>query len=230
MNKNAKIALVVGGVVVLGVGGFFLVRAIGNKKPKGSGTPFTPTNTSDGGGSTPSSSTSSSPTSAQIALAKDYRLWANSTDALSKKYGKKSSYDLDKTSSNPYNSYFKRSYAVGQGEYEAWKAGGGSNTSSGSTSSGTYNSYNDRKALLDAMKGIGTDESAVDAIISKLTQAQRQQLAEDWDSKKSLYSGESLSEWIAGDYSGQELKRVHRAFYPNETPPKSRLFDFGFGK
>ena len=40
MNKNAKIALAVGGVVVLGVGGFFLVKAIGKKKDKGNNTTY----------------------------------------------------------------------------------------------------------------------------------------------------------------------------------------------
>tara|TARA_B100000963_G_scaffold214142_1_gene186753 strand:+ start:254 stop:1048 length:795 start_codon:yes stop_codon:yes gene_type:complete len=65
MNKNVKIALVLGGIVVLGVGGFFLVRAIRKRKATDSGNTFTPTNTSSGGGSSSSSSSSSSPTSAQ---------------------------------------------------------------------------------------------------------------------------------------------------------------------
>ena len=51
-------------------------------------------------------------------LATNYRLWANSTQALSKKYGAESSYDLDKTGSA--NSYFEKSYAAGKTEYEAY--------------------------------------------------------------------------------------------------------------
>ena len=55
----------------------------------------------------------------QVALAKNYRQWANSTDALSKKYGKKSGYNLDSTySSDPANDYFDRSYAAGREDFE----------------------------------------------------------------------------------------------------------------
>ena len=39
-------------------------------------------------------------------LARDYRIWANSTPELSRKYGKKSKYDLDsQTNGEPNNSY-----------------------------------------------------------------------------------------------------------------------------
>lgn len=56
------------------------------------------------------------------AIAAEYRLWANSTDALSKKYGKESSYNLDaEISGNPNNSWFRKSYAAGKAEFEAWK-------------------------------------------------------------------------------------------------------------
>ena len=55
---------------------------------------------------------------AQNELATKYRIWANSTDALSKKYGKKSSFDLDEISTTPYNSFFIKSYAVGKADYE----------------------------------------------------------------------------------------------------------------
>lgn len=68
-----------------------------------------------------SSSTSTSPSANDVALAIDYRKWANSTEALKKKYGKTSTYDLDATSSKPYNKNFLNSYAVGKTEYEASK-------------------------------------------------------------------------------------------------------------
>jgi len=54
-------------------------------------------------------------------LAVAYRTWANSTDELSKKWGKKSKYDLDATSTNPNNSYFIKSYnGGGKIEYESY--------------------------------------------------------------------------------------------------------------
>ncbi len=56
----------------------------------------------------------------QVALAKNYRQWANSNDELINKYGKKSSYNLDSTnSSDPANNYFDRSYEAGKVEFEA---------------------------------------------------------------------------------------------------------------
>jgi hypothetical protein len=60
------------------------------------------------------------PTQAEIDLATKYRAWANSTDALSQKWGKKSNYDLDATSSNPTGGTFRRSYdGGGKVAYEA---------------------------------------------------------------------------------------------------------------
>jgi hypothetical protein len=53
-------------------------------------------------------------------LAIAYRTWANSTDDLSKKYGKKSSYDLDATSKNPTGGTFAKSYAVGKNEFDKY--------------------------------------------------------------------------------------------------------------
>ena len=62
--------------------------------------------------------TVTTPTDDQIKLAKEYRIWANSTPALKKKYGKTSPYDLDAVSSKPWNTYFEKSYAVGKTEFE----------------------------------------------------------------------------------------------------------------
>lgn len=74
----------------------------------------------DGGGATVTA-----PTQAQIDLATAYRKWANSTDALKKKWGKTSTYDLDETSTIPYEAnYFLKSYqGGGQAEYEAYLKG-----------------------------------------------------------------------------------------------------------
>lgn len=53
-------------------------------------------------------------------LAKAYRIWANSTDELSKKYGKTSIYKLDAKSNDPNNQYFRNSYEAGKAEYEKY--------------------------------------------------------------------------------------------------------------
>jgi hypothetical protein len=55
----------------------------------------------------------------QKTIAKLYRQWANSSDDLSKKYGKKSIYDLDETSSNPYGGSFLKSYKVGKTKFDS---------------------------------------------------------------------------------------------------------------
>jgi hypothetical protein len=121
--------------VVLGVGGYFLVKYLKDKGIIGKkDTVDTDGGSTDGGsisggsisgGSTSGGSTSGGSTSGgatttaeQTALAVAYRIWANSTDELSKKYGKKSSYDLDASSSNPYGGTFLRSYAAGKSDYE----------------------------------------------------------------------------------------------------------------
>jgi len=63
----------------------------------------------------------SSVNQAEIDLAIAYRKWANSTDALKKKWGALSIYKLDETGSTPNNSYFASSYnGGGKAEYEAY--------------------------------------------------------------------------------------------------------------
>lgn len=58
-------------------------------------------------------------TEKQKTIAKLYRQWANSSDDLSKKYGKKSIYDLDEISSNPYGGTFLKSYKVGKTKFDS---------------------------------------------------------------------------------------------------------------
>jgi len=55
----------------------------------------------------------------QKTIAKLYREWANSSDNLSKKYGKKSVYDLDEISSDPYGGTFLKSYKVGKTKFDS---------------------------------------------------------------------------------------------------------------
>ena len=65
MNRNAKIALAVGGFVVVGVGAFFIVKMLKRKKQEEISMDYSSSTSSSGGGSSSSSSSSSSPTSAQ---------------------------------------------------------------------------------------------------------------------------------------------------------------------
>ena len=93
---------------------------------------------------------------------------------------------------------------------------GGGNTGGGNTNTGggsSYNSFNDRKILSDAMSvWSGTDESAVNGVIARTTQAQRDKIRKDWDANVGLYKGDTLKAWIEGDYSFGEEKRILKAF------------------
>jgi hypothetical protein len=141
-NKKRKIIIWSSVLTILGIGGYFGYKwlkdngKIGKPKPK----PNTDTpnlgNQSSGGSSSGGSSSggsssggsssggsSSKITAEEKALATQYRVWANSTDELSKKWGKKSTYDLDASSTTPYNSFFLKSYnGGGKAEYEKYIA------------------------------------------------------------------------------------------------------------
>lgn len=91
--------------------------------------------------------------------------------------------------------------------------GSSSSSSSVSTNADNYNTYNDRKILRDAMTyWRGTDEEAINSLIDRTTQKQRDKIRMDWDSNLSLYRGDTLKEWIEWDYSGKEEKRILEAF------------------
>jgi hypothetical protein len=51
-------------------------------------------------------------------VAKYYRLWANSTPELSKKYGKESEFDLDATRKDPTSGTFNKSYSQGKSQFD----------------------------------------------------------------------------------------------------------------
>lgn len=120
MEATTKKKLVIGTsvAVILGVGGYFLHKFLKEKGVIGGKVKedVQEEETVIDKGST--NSNSNKPTTAQKELATAYRIWANSTDTLKKKYGKDSSYDLDATSNTPYNSFFTKSYAAGKTEYE----------------------------------------------------------------------------------------------------------------
>ena len=85
-NKKKKIIIWVSVATILGVGGYFAYNWFRNrpKKDEGNKDQTTVYDPQPSGGES-----SNGPTNEQIELAKAYRVWANSTDALSKKYGKK---------------------------------------------------------------------------------------------------------------------------------------------
>ena len=55
----------------------------------------------------------------QVELATKYRIWANSSSALQKKYGKSSKFKLDPKSNDPANTNFDKSYKEGQTAFDA---------------------------------------------------------------------------------------------------------------
>ena len=119
---NTRKYLIYGSIAaIVGVLGYYIWK--GSKKPnepKNDGVIDDGLN--DGNlkdGNAKDKSNSNIPTAEQKALATDYRKWANSTDALSKKWGKQSTHNLDAT--GDYNSFFLSSYnAGGKAEYEAY--------------------------------------------------------------------------------------------------------------
>ena len=95
-NSKDKIIVWVSIAILLGIGGYFGVKKLKELKDKKAAEQerlknesnssvepvVTPSNNSGG--------TNSSPSAVDTAIAIAYRTWANSTDALKKKYGKKS--------------------------------------------------------------------------------------------------------------------------------------------
>jgi hypothetical protein len=124
-NTKKRIIIWTSVAAIVGVGGYFLYKYLKDKGiigKKDTGDTGSTGGQNTGGGAenqVVQPIASSTPTAEQTALATAYRIWANSTDELSKKYGKKSQYDLDATRSNPYGGTFLQSYAAGKTEYEA---------------------------------------------------------------------------------------------------------------
>jgi hypothetical protein len=160
-KTNTRKYLIYGSIAaIVGVIGYYIWKGSKkDEKPKDASTDEglkegnvvaeTPTSNSGSGSGT----SSTAPTQAQIDLAKAYRKWANSTDALSKKYGKNSKHDLDATRSDPYGGTFLASYQDGgQAEYEAYLKG---NSAVGDPASGitTQNKINFNKLVASYPKG-----------------------------------------------------------------------------
>ena len=120
--KSTKQKIVIGFslMAILGVGGYFGYEWW-KKRPK-KGTVKTDeaevnTGSTSSTGNTGSSKPKITITKKQINAATAYRIWANSTTALKNKYGKTSSFDLDASSSTPYNKFYLASVKVGGKEF-----------------------------------------------------------------------------------------------------------------
>ena len=106
-----------------------------------------------------------------------------------------------------------------QQEDNTSNTGGGNNESNTTTPTpnptpAVYDTTADRKILHNAMRGAGTNERAIDSLISRTTREQRTKIRQDWDDNKSKYGGDTLREWIEDDYSwwtGES--RIIGAFY-----------------
>ena len=120
-GSKEKIIITLSIAILLGIGSYFGVkklRKLKNEKAAAEAEAERLKNESNNV-ETPVITPSNNKVSAtQTALAIAYRTWANSTDDLSKKYGKKSSYDLDATSTTPTGGTFARSYALGKNDFD----------------------------------------------------------------------------------------------------------------
>ena len=84
-------------------------------------------------------------------------------------------------------------------------SGGGGTGGGGSTMNYTPYAY----ALYEAMDGWGTDEDAVREIANM---QEAPQIAQWFDQNKLLFEGETLKEWIEGDFSGDEVGQLLNKF------------------
>jgi len=110
----------------------------------------------------------------------------------------------------------KKKQSGGSGSGTGTGTGTGMGSGMGSGTPASYNSFNDRKILYEAMKGVGTDESAMERVASRLTNAQKNQLQKDWQDNIGMYDGETLCEWIEGDFSfGAEDRMLANFNCPN---------------
>jgi hypothetical protein len=85
--------------------------------------------------------------------------------------------------------------------------GGGGNSGGGGGESLNLSPY--AYALYEAMDGWGTDEDAVRQIANM---QQAPQIAQWFDQNNLLFEGETLKEWIEGDFSGDEVGQLLNKF------------------
>ena len=120
-SSKEKIIVRLSLAILLGIGGYFGIKKLRKLKDEKAEAEAERLKNESNNSETPVITPSNDSNSAtETALAIAYRTWANSTDALSKKYGKKSSYDLDATSKNPTKGTFSKSYAVGKNEFDKY--------------------------------------------------------------------------------------------------------------
>lgn len=173
-KKKKRIIVWTSVATILGIGSYLLYKWLkdsgkigkgssNNNNDSGTTTVIRDTPiTSSGSSSGSSSSSSSSITEEQKALATNYRIWANSTDELAKKWGKPSKYDLDASSTTPYNNFFLRSYnGGGKAEYEKYLADqkATADAAAAQASAGGGNSLLEQIAAIAARYGRALDSS-----------------------------------------------------------------------
>tara|TARA_B100001057_G_scaffold500373_1_gene615060 strand:+ start:2957 stop:3457 length:501 start_codon:yes stop_codon:yes gene_type:complete len=63
-----------------------------------------------------------------------------------------------------------------------------------------YDPKADIRQLKDAMDGVGTNENKMQQVIDRTTREQRQIIQRTWDSQLGSHGGETLMEWIDGEF------------------------------
>ena len=237
MNKGTKIALSIGGIVVAGVGGYFIYKVMMKKRAKNvdlekytSSAPIinldegkTASATTIGkvakGGSTKNPIPFTNRAEGNL-----FRVWVNE---YFPKYALEIS--LDPTGSYD-NKYIKRAYSQLGGLYKyskiigskvadinslianpiAQKVKGFSSvfgTGITKVPSGTFDASKSANALYNSMKGLGTRSKQFFATMEAITPKQRLEVEDYWNTQN-IGEGETLEEWIRGDFSGKSMKRA----------------------
>jgi len=221
-KSNEKLLVTLAIFIIFGIGGYLGYKKLKSIKEEGnSDNDKKPSETTD---STTLNTDTPNPNSSKINdeklknLAIAYRLWANSTDALSKKYGKKSKFDLDNASSNPSKGTFPASFKQGSEEYskalmsgEARKA---KNELERLQKTKTYSNdwYTLRvDELEDLFSGYtnNNDENKIITIMKKVnTFADFNALIVEFG----LFQGKVLTRWLQWDLNNLQLAEIN-AYY-----------------
>ena len=232
MNKGLKIGLWIGGVAIVGVGGYLLYKKFIKKSAL-----ITPTSTLPPVNYTPTTPTkdvvSNPPTTTEIKSlsvpfenkveGNKFRSWVNDNYSA---YAKE--IDLDRSGSYN-NSYIQKAWEKYGAEYSkktpevmqlvvskintkiaGTPVGNLVNKIFGETG-GTapttpFNVSVYAQAIYDSMKGWGTNEKKFFDTMESITPSQREKVEEYFNSN--LGNGEDLEVWIRGEFSGRQLTKA----------------------
>tara|TARA_B100000963_G_scaffold334256_1_gene327300 strand:- start:496 stop:1002 length:507 start_codon:yes stop_codon:yes gene_type:complete len=120
----------------------------------------------------------------------------------------------------------------GQQEDNTSNTGGGDNQSNTTNPTPTptpppvetaplpYDPTAEIRQLKDAMDGVGTSVKKIQQVIDRTTKEQRRIIQRTWDSQLSKHGGETLMEWIDGEFhfdwfGSDEQDAIIDAFYGN---------------